>query len=317
MYEKDRTMRTLVAPLFAAVLGVQFFLAVEGKGPAKICALSRNFNGSSLESYGKSSPFQRLDTTYEVKTDLIENVPGLTMGAPNNAYIYYPSNAAENETFPFLSFAHGTGVGGWLPPLNVAYRSLLELVASQGFIIMAPTTCPSVECFTYYKDQLATIDAAYKHGSDLHPALAKANFAQGVGVFGHSMGGMATVGSASAPAAYNIKAAVALHTCWEIGLSGKNVNAPIMFTAGSADVVCEDGCAYEIYEEVAAVPKIFFDVAGAGHMEPCDTGKRSEIEAIALFFLCKLKGKECEKVDSSAICNQVTAGRSMYLCESE
>lgn len=223
-----------------AFLSLTNVLVIEGKGPAKICALSRTSNGSSFEDDASSSSSftaqRRLENVYEVKTDLIKNVPGLTMGPPNNAYIYYPSNAAENETFPFLSFAHGTGVGGWLPPLDVSYRSLLELVASQGFIIMAPTTCPSLECFEYYKDQLATIDAAYTHGSELHPALAKANFAKGVGVFGHSMGGMATVGSASAPAAYNIKAAVALHTCWEIGLSGKNVNAPIMFTAGSADV---------------------------------------------------------------------------------
>ena len=109
-----------------------------------------------------------------MKSTLIKNLPGLTIGGAANAYIYYPEAALKgDEKFPFISFAHGTSVGGWLPGVPVAYGSLLDLVASQGFIIMAPTTCPSLECFSDYKDQLARITAAKTH-PELHASLASA-----------------------------------------------------------------------------------------------------------------------------------------------
>ena len=69
-----------------------------------------------------------------------------------------------------------------------------------------------------------------------------------------------------------------MHPCWYLGLTGKDVRAPILFTAGSSDVICEDGCGYDLYEQVSAHPKVFFDVKGAGHMEPCNMGRRSEVD---------------------------------------
>merc|ERR1719420_883636 len=100
---------------------------------------------------------------------------------------------------------------------------------------------------------------------------------------------MSTTLSASTPG-YGIKAAVSLHPCWELGLTGAKVRVPILFTAGSADTICEDGCAYTQYKQVpSGNAKTFFDIAGATHFEPCNTGPRREIEAIALFFQCHLR----------------------------
>jgi len=253
---------------------------------------------------------------YSVKVDEIKNVPGLTQGAPNNAYIYYPTSALEeghNGNFPFLSFAHGLGVGGGLEPgVSVAYKTLLETVAAQGFIVMAATTCPRTLCVMDYKDQLATISAAKNH-PELHPALKNADLTN-VGVFGHSMGGMATINSAQA-SGYNIKAAVALHNCLQLGLTGSGIKVPILFTAGSVDSICQDGCAYSIYNQVpAGQHKVFFDISGTTHMEPTNIGGNREDQAVALWFQCYLKGEQCDKVKGAEICKQVTGGKSMYSC---
>lgn len=243
--------------------------------------------------------------------DLIKNVPGLTQGGAANAYIYYPQAALEsNEKFPFLSFAHGLGVGGFLPGVPTAYGSLLKLVASQGFIIMAPTTCPALLCPGYYKDQLATITAAKSHPG-LHPALANADL-ENVGVFGHSQGGMSTT-TAAGVTGYNM-VAVPMHSCMELGLTGAKIDVPVMFTAGSADTVCQDGCAYTLWKEVKQ-DKVFWDLKGASHFDPCDSGPRHEIQAVSDFLSCYLRSEQCDKVQGSAICSNLPAGSSLYTCE--
>jgi len=301
------------------VLTLALFLLEVGTaaatGPAKGCLWSLAGSKGGLPAwYAANGTEPTVAGPYTVKVDLIKKVPGLSTGGAPNAYIYYPSDALEAEvSFPFLSFAHGTGVGGPFPAVDVSYGALLNLVASQGFIIMAPTTCQSRECFDFVKDQLATIAAAKAH-PELHPALKSADFSQ-VGVFGHSMGGVSTISSAAA-SGYGIKAAASMHPCWQPALHGVKVNVPILFTAGSADVICEDGCAYNQYKQVPnSNVKVFFDVAGTSHFEPTLPKKGSEVEAIALFFACHLRQEQCEKVNGNAICAQVTKGQKMYSCE--
>jgi predicted dienelactone hydrolase len=132
---------------------------------------------------------------YTPKWGKIPHVPGLTQGGNTSAVIVYPSNSIGGETFPFLSFAHGTFVGGRIPPTEVTYKPLLELVASNGFVVVAPDTCSAKACYSKFSaDQIATISAC-KANTSLHPGLAHATFEK-VGVFGHSMGGMSTLACA-------------------------------------------------------------------------------------------------------------------------
>merc|ERR1739848_80520 len=103
------------------------------------------------------------------------------------------------------------------------------------------------------KDQIATIDAC-KSDPSLHPALASASFDR-VGVFGHSMGAMATIASAGGsslgiqPGAHNIVAAVSMHPCQDVFIQPTKITIPIMFTTGSADAICADGCSKRFYSE--------------------------------------------------------------------
>ena len=254
---------------------------------------------------------------YTPKWGKIPYVPGLTQGGNTSAVIVYPSNSIGGEIFPFLSFAHGTFVGGRIPPTEVTYKPVLELVASYGFVVVAPDTCSVKACYSQFSaDQLATISAC-KANNTLHPGLAHASFEK-VGVFGHSMGGMSTLACAGGsslgvnPADYGIAAAVSMHTCQDYLLDrGGNVSVPILFTAGSADKICADGCAKKFYDSVTYPRKAFLDIANAEHSDPTNMGQNREDEAVALYLSCHLKNEECDKVygpSGKALCAQVQGG---------
>jgi hypothetical protein len=258
---------------------------------------------------------------YAVKTDTITRIPGLSKGGPYAAYIVYAEPQSDGEKFPFISFAHGTTSGG--AKLLSEYAVDLETVASYGFIIVAAESCPEIECFSgYCADQQQTIRAC-KSNPGLHSALANADFST-VGVYGHSMGAMATLGSIGGSrscrfdASLNIKAAVAQHPCWDPTMQASPVTLPIMFTAGSVDSICEDGCSERFFEQITkSSSKIMYDVKGANHFEPTFLGSNSEVPAVAYFFTCWLRNEQCDKVYGSsgnAICGQMPSGSSLHDC---
>jgi hypothetical protein len=296
-------------------------------GLAGPCILDNN--STQLEKYLSAAAEQHTRSPlgqptpkgpYVAKYDRIAKVPGLTMGGPTSAVIIYPDVAGdENDdaTFPLLSFAHATYIGGLFPKTDVSYKTLMDKVVSYGFVVVAPETCPDKECFsTFAKDQIATIDAC-KADPSLHPALKAATFDK-VGVFGHSMGAMATVASAGGsslhinPADHGIVAAVSMHTCQDLFETGTSVSVPIMFTTGSSDKVCADGCAQKYYNQVPTSDnKVLLSVLGASHFDPTNTGSNREDEAIALFLTCHVRGEHCDEVygpTGKAICSQVEGG---------
>merc|ERR1719219_1214076 len=99
------------------------------------------------------------------------------------------------------------------------------------------------------------------------------------------MGGMSTLAAAGGgvnidPSKYNIKAAVSQHPCQDAWENGKGVKVPIMFTAGSVDKICADGCSAKFFNAVPLeYPKILFDLKGVDHFEPTNIGDNSELEA--------------------------------------
>lgn len=258
---------------------------------------------------------------YAVEEGNIPFVPGLTQGKPYTAGIVYPKNPKSGEKFPFLSFAHGTTASA---PLS-DYNTLLHMVASYGFIIVAVRSCPVIECASMFaRDQVAAITACSQNKTYLHPSLKNADF-ETVGVFGHSMGGMSTLAAAGGggtlnidPAKYNIKAAVSQHPCQDKWDTGNGVKVPTMFTAGSVDKICADGCSARFFAEVPSnVPKILFDIKGADHFEPTNIGNNCEDEAVALFLSCHLRNENCDKVYGTSgkeICSQITIGHSLFNC---
>lgn len=239
----------------------------------------------------------------EVSNDVIHNFPGLTQAGSKDVFIYYPTAPGN---YPVISWQHGMGDNG---RAATAYKSLLTLLASNGFIVLGDITCPEGFCQQLFEDELAVLHGACNQPS-LHPALASADCSK-TGIGGHSMGAMATT-LAAKQSGYNIAAAVSMHPC---RASGQGINVPLLMTAGSADTLCADGCAYKVFQQ-ASGPKAFLDAEGAPHMEPSDNkgGQHSVNNAAMLWYSCYLKAEHCDKVMGDAICNQLV-GRTPYLCE--
>lgn len=204
--------------------------------------------------------------------------------------------------------------------------TVLSTVVSRGFIVVAPESCPALECASpFAHDQLATLDAV-RNDPSLHPSLKTADFSR-TGAFGHSMGAMASMAAGGGtaaktyrPADHNIKAIVAMHPCQDTFLDAKNIEVPVLFTTGSTDSICADGCAERFYGNVDKASKVLFNIRGAGHFEPSNLGSNAEKDAIAYFLSCWVKGQDCDKVYGSsgkAICQAVTEGHDLTECKVE
>lgn len=238
--------------------------------------------------------------TADVKFDTIGSIPGLTGGAPNSAVLVYPTSIIESdELLPVVSFAHGTGTGGG-NNLAIGYHTDLASIAARGFIVIAPKSCPIIECGAGYShDQLAVLAAIQSEGAKLHPVLSKADTSR-TAVVGHSMGAMATVLSASATytGKYSIKAAVAQHACIDTTkgqpASAAAINVPILFTTGGLDTICPPIYTSYLYNYVNPSLRFSLSWNTATHQDPVDgQGKLREIAPTADFLSCAVKGEGC------------------------
>jgi len=193
-------------------------------------------------------------------------------------------------------------------------------------IIVAPDSCPSSHCRSHFShDQLQTITDCIENsgqpgkGAALHPSLKYADFAR-IGVYGHSMGGAASMKSAEHASHFKISAAVAQHPCYNEPVIPRNIACPVMYTAGTADATCPDGDSKSYYGRTSskrAGSKILFDVAGAGHMEPTFAWTNSEVPAVAFFLTCHLRGENCDRVYGAtgrAICHEIYLGETLRDC---
>lgn len=147
------------------------------------------------------------------------------------------------------------------------------------------------------------------------------------------MGAASTVGVAGTalagvppPAANNITVAVSQHA--PSFNPATTVSIPIMFTAGTADTICTDKWAKELFGQVGSgIPKVLLDVKGTGHFDPTDDTRRApdqrqgvEDGAVALFLTCWLRGEECDKVygpSGNAICSALPTGHTAATCTVE
>jgi len=236
---------------------------------------------------------------YAVKNETF-TVGGMRTGGSQLAFIAYPTDTSSR--FPFLSFGHGATSGG--RPLEPQYTDLLLHIASHGFIIVAPESCPQF-CNNWEVDLLGVIDICRQNPS-LHPALERATF-DSVGLFGHSMGGVATSKGSVHAAQHNITAAVGLHGCW----AESAVTIPSFFTTGTKDPFATpakmDKC---VQQATGATPLVYADLLGAGHFEPGGVypGPHRFDPYVARFFQCHVSqnATACDYIYGNgpkALCN--------------
>ena len=199
---------------------------------------------------------------------------------------------------------HGDA-GGDIDLLGYAHH--FEQLASHGFIVAAPDSCdvgctaasrgaPWTDCAAglgpnpdggdwdaWFGEQLKAID--FVRNQSLANASAPAFFrsvdwAAGVGVAGHSMGGQATTVSASGACAarWGVRAAALIHPAQGYlpggHNSGGNMSVPTAAFTSSGDHLCPPAtvaatmAAFNASAAGAALPSLYRNLAGWSHLEP-------------------------------------------------
>jgi len=254
---------------------------------------------------------------YKVKSEKVF-VGGYVAGTESiqDAYIWYPTPKSATEKFPFLVFMHGMTAGGAEVPLG--YTGMNEAVASWGFIIVAPESCRLRYCRNFYKDGVHTLQACEKN-TTIHSSLETADFSH-VGVFGHSMGGDATVHLANNPDGATFLAAIAMHPSTFMEDSSSGVTIPLWYTTGSIDSIVKPAGVIKSYGKDPTKPKVIAEVINATHFEPTVGHPQRLTPYVAKYLLCHIKGDTtaCPYIygtSSSSLCSNSTV--KMALCTNE
>lgn len=218
-------------------------------------------------------------------------------GGSQNARVYYPKDAGK---VPLIAHAHGFTAGGYKAYNSVA--PMLEAITAAGYVVIVPESSRYPrECPDEWKDQIHSL--AWCKNSKFAKMI---DFDKKTGVLGHSMGGGATyhsAGQASAVHGQNIGAAVALHP--QIQGPGAatllpitNSLVPIFFGTGSADRIVGPKSVLYAYYDTQNVSKAFSEIAGAGHLEPCNGYANRHTEYAIAMFDCHLLSKQsqCDKI---------------------
>lgn len=172
--------------------------------------------------------------------------------------------------FPVVEWSHGLGGN------PEVYLSEILPLAAAGFVVPAPvfpTTSTGTEGNiqdVYNGNQSMDVSQVIDNTLALNdssgdPFAGHLDTAVGVGVSGHSLGGMTTHGLLTAWPDPRVTAAVPV-ACVDMGDPSGQVNAHTLFIHGDQDPVCQYGLARQAYQELAA-PKAFLTHLGQGHDE--------------------------------------------------
>jgi hypothetical protein len=173
-------------------------------------------------------------------------------------------------TFPVSEFSHG------LDGSPESYGDLIVPLAAAGFIVPAPvfpTTTAGSEGNVgdvYNGNQSKDVSEVITRTIALNtttgdPFAGRMALELGVGVAGHSLGGMTTHGLLSAWPDPRITAAVPF-ACIDMGDPAPDVKAKVLFVHGDQDTLTRYDLARQAYAGLPA-PKAFMTHTGVGHHE--------------------------------------------------
>jgi dipeptidyl aminopeptidase/acylaminoacyl peptidase len=191
-------------------------------------------------------------------------------------HVYYPATGTPggdpvrdapiaDGVFPVVEFSHGWGGNA------DSYDAQVEPLAEAGFVVPSPsfpgTGSPqdvyagiqSMDVSEIITQTLALNDAAGD------PFNGHIDTEAGVGVSGHSLGGMTSHGLLTAWPDDRIAAAVPI-ACVDMGDPAPEVTANVLFIHGDQDGTCPYSSARQAYDEWSG-PKGFLTHLGQGHGE--------------------------------------------------
>jgi len=189
---------------------------------------------------------------------------------PCTTYVYYPATGpaggspvtdapAANGVFPVYNFTHGYGSS----PQNSLF--IISALAAAGFVVPAPHfnhNFTDVNNGNTSKDvsQILTNTLALNASG---PLAGHINTGIGVGVSGHSLGGMTTHGLLTSWPDSRIVSANP-QSCVDMGNPAASVNAKVLFVHGDRDSTTSYSSARQAYTEMNW-PKAFLTFVGGSH----------------------------------------------------
>ncbi|MFI5593753.1 alpha/beta hydrolase family protein [Amycolatopsis sp. NPDC051758] len=189
---------------------------------------------------------------------------------PCTTYVYYPAtgtaggNPVTNAptaagVFPVYNFTHGYGSS----PQNSLF--IIKALAAAGFVVPAPHfnhNFGDVNNGNTSKDvsQILTNTLALNTSG---PLAGHINTTIGVGVSGHSLGGMVTHGLLTSWPDSRIVSANP-QSCVDMGNPAASVTAKTLFVHGDKDTTCAYSSARQAYNEIKW-PKAFLTFVGGSH----------------------------------------------------
>jgi len=232
-------------------------------------------------AFGGGGGSKPIKGPYAVKMTYYDDVK--TMDASDRTIrVWHPTD--EKLKFPLISYNHGWG-GGNLDLL--AYDDLLSAIASFGYIIAATAGCNVAGCLSdwaslsgdppgyahYYTYQLKVLEWGRMMANTSDAVMSRVDLSPGVGIGGHSMGGQATLFSASYSNAsqHDIKTAV-LHHPYTHEFPAATVPF-IVFTGDEDTLATPKEMAGPIFNTSGANPiRGYVNKHGVNHDEPDITG---------------------------------------------
>jgi dienelactone hydrolase len=202
------------------------------------------------------------------------------------ALAVYPVDASATKRYPFIAVAHGMGVA------TSSYTDMLKSVAAAGYIAIAPDADENNWCERQWKDQIHSIDVAYKRRAEF--PFSAIDWGAGVGLLGHSMGAHATVQSAglglpSIKSPVKVKAAIAFAP-QEFGTSYANqVKVPMFYVTCTEDKIVDPSKVLQQYDDTSnSTSKVVAEVVGFNHMSLALSNTFSYFSVA--FFNCHIHG---------------------------
>ncbi|NUR27025.1 MAG: alpha/beta hydrolase [Catenulispora sp.] len=186
-------------------------------------------------------------------------------------FVYYPATGTPGGdpvtnapvaqgVFPICEFMHGFSSS---PQKSLA---VIRPLAAAGFIVPAPYF-PNLNISDVYNgNQSKDISEVITRTLALNgtgPLAGHIATSAGIGVSGHSMGGMTTLGLLTQWPDSRITAAIPMSTV-DMGNPSSTVHSKVLFMHGDKDTTCPYASGRQAYGKMPA-PKAFLTFKGAGH----------------------------------------------------
>ena len=150
--------------------------------------------------------------------------------------------------------------------LYPAYQNVLQEVCSYGYIIAAPMSCPHIYCTNFWEDVRTTIKTMSAQKGAIDPALEFDDFSK-TAVYGHSMGGAATV-HVSDSADLNLTCSAPMHPAVdepEDQNTSMNMVIPSLWFTGEEDTTVTPSVVYNGFKQDTVLTKIYADFTDGSH----------------------------------------------------